>query len=87
MGNFNATLLRAGVLALTVATAGTALAEGVDELPEQVRNDLYNPDMLDPMQPVGVSPYRDFKAKRPPPWKIGFASSYAGNTGRADEMK
>ncbi len=39
------------------------------------------------MQPIGASPYRDFKAKRPPPWKIGFASSYAGNTWRADEMK
>ncbi len=86
MRHFNATLLRAGVLALTVATAGSAFAEGVDELPEQVQKDLYNPDMLDPMQPVGASPYRDFKAKRPPPWKIGFASSYAGNTWRADEM-
>jgi ribose transport system substrate-binding protein len=42
--------------------------------------------MIDPMQPIGPSKWRDFKAKNPPPWKIGYASSYAGNTWRAAAM-
>ena len=75
-------------LALTtamLAIASTTLlsaadAEGVDELDPAVAARLYNPDMLGPMQPVGPSAWRDFAAKNPPPWKIGYASSYAGNT-------
>jgi ribose transport system substrate-binding protein len=43
--------------------------------------------MLDPAQPIGESVYRDWKARKPPPWTIGYASSYAGNTWRADVMK
>ena len=87
MGYRNATLLRTAALGLTLAIASPALAEGVDELPQKIQDELYNKDMLDPMQPIGPSAYREFKAKRPPPWKIGFASSYAGNTWRADEMQ
>lgn len=78
-------------LALTsalIAVAATATyAEGVDELDPAVAERLYNPDMLDPMQPVGPSAWRDFVAKNPPPWKIGYASSYAGNTWRAAVME
>ena len=72
------------VAALTVATP--ALAGGVDELPKSVQDELYNKDMLDPMQPIGESAYRDWKPKKGPPWKIGYASSYAGNTWRANVM-
>jgi len=61
-------------------------AAGVDELPKDVQDELYNKDMLDPMQPVGPSAYRDWKPKKGPPWKIGYASSYAGNTWRANVM-
>ena len=43
--------------------------------------------MLDPAQPIGPSAYRNFKAKHPPPWTIGYASSYAGNTWRANAMQ
>lgn len=64
----------------------TALANGVDELPKQIQDDLYNKSMLDPMQPIGESAYRDWKPKKGPPWKIGYASSYAGNTWRAGVM-
>jgi ribose transport system substrate-binding protein len=64
-----------------------ALAAGVDELPQEIQDELYNSDMIDPMQPVGESAYRDWKAPNPPPWTIGYASSYAGNTWRADVMK
>ena len=72
------------VLPMTPVTP--ALAGGVDELPKSVQEELYNKDHLDPQQPIGESAYRDFKAKRPPPWTIGYASSYAGNTWRADVM-
>ena len=59
---------------------------GVDELPEDIRKELYDPAFMDPSQPLDTSPYRDFVAKNPPPWKIGYASSYAGNTWRAAVM-
>ncbi len=77
-------LALAGGFAL--AGAASASATGLDELDPGVVSRLYNPAMLDPAQPVGVSAYRDFKAKNPPPWKIGYASSYAGNTWRANAM-
>ncbi|HWA45088.1 MAG TPA: ABC transporter substrate-binding protein [Hypericibacter adhaerens] len=62
------------------------MAEGLDELPADLVAKLYNKDMLDPQQPIGPSAYRDWKAKRSPPWTIGYASSYAGNTWRAMAM-
>lgn len=62
------------------------IAAGVDELPKAIQDELYNKDMIDPAQPIGESAYRDWVAKRPPPWTIGYASSYAGNTWRADVM-
>ena len=64
-----------------------ALAGGVSELPKEIQDELYNPENIDPMQPIGESAYRDFKPKKGPPWTIGYASSYAGNTWRADVMK
>jgi ribose transport system substrate-binding protein len=67
-------------------SAGAVAAQGLDEIPEDIRNRLYNADMLDPMQPIGPSAYRDWKAPNPPPWTIGYASSYAGNTWRAAVM-
>jgi ribose transport system substrate-binding protein len=82
---------RLSIIALTGAILagciGSALAEGVDEINKDVAARLYNKDMLDPAQPVGPSPLRTFKAKNPPPWKIGYASSYAGNTWRANAME
>ncbi|MCV2864080.1 ABC transporter substrate-binding protein [Defluviimonas sp. WL0075] len=81
----NAALLRmVSVCALgLMATAATA---GTEELPDDIRENLYNPALMDPNQPLGDSAYRDFVAKNPPPWKIGYASSYAGNTWRAAVM-
>ena len=73
-------------LALPLVGPGPATAAGVDELPKAVQDELYNKDHLDPQQPLAESAYRDFVAKRPPPWPIGYASSYAGNTWRADAM-
>lgn len=37
-------------------------------------------------QPIGTSELKDFKAQEGPPWTIGYASSYAGNTWRAEAM-
>lgn len=72
--------------AIVAVSATGVFAEGVDELNPDVAKRLYNKDMLDPMQPIGPSKWRDFKPKKGPPWKIGYASSYAGNTWRAAAM-
>lgn len=76
--------LAAALGALASVTPSTLA--GLDEIPAEIRDSLYNNDMLDPMQPIGESAYRDWKAPNPPPWTIGYASSYAGNTWRAAVM-
>lgn len=85
--------MRNVLLSLTCAAALSAAVLGgenvsadVSELPEDIRSKLYNLDLMDPNQPLGDSAYRDWVAKNPPPWKIGYASSYAGNTWRAAVM-
>lgn len=85
MKRMNAALLRSVMLCASVVVGGQAVAD-VTELPQDIQDTLYNPAMLDPNQPIGDSAYRDFVAKNPPPWKIGYASSYAGNTWRAAVM-
>lgn len=76
------------LMRLAFATAAcsiglASMAAGVDELPKDLAA-AYNG--LDPQQPVGASAYRDWKPKKGPPWTIGYASSYAGNTWRAAAM-
>src|SRR5882724_5941313 len=85
MKRISATLLRTAAFCLAVAVTGPAVADPT-ELPKEIQDELYNKAALDPMQPIGDSAYRDFVAKNPPPWKIGYASSYAGNTWRAAVM-
>ena len=75
-------LIVAGIMTLAISTANA----DVSELPADIQNSLYNEGFLDPNQPIGASAYRDWVAKNPPPWKIGYASSYAGNTWRAAVM-
>lgn len=87
MSRFRISYLGMAVVAAALAIAGPAAAAGVDELPKDVQDELYNKDAMDPVQPLGESPYRDWKPKKGPPWTIGYASSYAGNTWRADVMK
>lgn len=74
------------IASLAVFASANAFAAGVDELPQDIRQRLYNPELLDPLQPIGASAYRDWKPKKGPPWTIGYASSYAGNTWRAAVM-
>ncbi len=76
-------VLAAGVVALG-ATA--VMAEGLDTISPDIVKRLYSKDMLDPAQPIGGSAWQNFTAKKAPPWKIGYASSYAGNTWRAAAM-
>ena len=71
---------------LSAGLCGAGLATGVDELPADIQSRIYTPDMMDPAQPLGPSAYRDWKPKKGPPWTIGYASSYAGNTWRAAVM-
>lgn len=77
-------------LALCASTVlfsvGVAHATGVDEITPEVAKRLYSKDVLDPAQPIEASAYRDWKPKKGPPWTIGYASSYAGNTWRAAAM-
>ena len=84
--NFATWVCSAAFLA-AMALSSPALAGGVSELPKDIQDELYNPANIDPIQPVGESAYRDWKPKNPPPWTIGYASSYAGNTWRANVMK
>lgn len=72
----------AGALALTFF-GGIAVADGVNELPPDVASAYQG---LDQQQPQGPSVYRDWKPKKGPPWTIGYASSYAGNSWRAAAM-
>jgi ribose transport system substrate-binding protein len=43
-------------------------------------------DLMDPMQPLDESAFRDWKSDRSPPWTVGYASTYAGNTWRKGAM-
>jgi ribose transport system substrate-binding protein len=62
------------------------VAAGLDDIPAAIRQRLYDSKMIDPVQPIGPSAYVDWKPKHGPPWTIGYASSYAGNTWRAAVM-
>ncbi len=73
----------AALLAVGLTAAGAAYAEGLDELPPELQKAY---EGLDSNQPTGPSMWRDFKSKKSPPWTIGYASSYAGNTWRAASM-
>ena len=77
-------LFLAAATAAALTSAGAA--EGLDEVPQDIRDRVYSQDMMDPAQPLGESAYRDWKPKNGPPWTIGYASSYAGNTWRARVM-
>jgi ribose transport system substrate-binding protein len=82
-------LLVAGASAVLSATLGLSIAAGavgLDEIPADIQKRLYSKEVLDPQQPIGPSAYRDWKPKKGPPWTIGYASSYAGNTWRAAVM-
>lgn len=75
------------VYLLSFGLSGAVIAEGLDEIPQETRDKVYNPDFMDPAQPLGPSVFRNWKSSRKPPWTIGYASTYAGNTWRKGAMK
>ena len=74
-------------LLMSLFIVGPTLAAGLDEIPAEIRDRVYNPEFMDPAQPLGPSAFRDWKAKKGPPWTIGYASTYAGNTWRQNAME
>lgn len=62
-------------------------ADILDEIPADIRDFVYDPNFMDPNQPLGESAYRNWKSERPKPWTIGYASSYAGNLWRKGVME
>lgn len=74
-------------LAVSFGWSSASVAEGLDEIPADVRANVYNPDLTDPTQPLAASVYRDWKSPNKPPWTVGYASTYAGNTWRKGAMK
>lgn len=74
------------VTLLSFLFVNVAIAEGLDEISEETRTAVYNPELTDPAQPLDVSIYRNWKTDRKPPWTIGYASTYAGNTWRKGAM-
>ena len=77
------TLLKKLIAMLAVSFIGVASvnADILDEIPADIRDFVYDPDFMDPNQPLGESVYRNWKSDRPLPWTIGYASSYAGICG------
>lgn len=79
---------KALLAALPFAVAGfaaTAQAQSaVSELPADTATAY---EGVDDGQPIGQSAYRDWTPRSGPPWTIGYASSYAGNTWRAEGLK
>ncbi len=64
----------------------TMTLAGLDEIPKSITDSVYNPDLMDSMQPLGESAFREWKSDRSPPWTVGYASTYAGNTWRKGAM-
>jgi ribose transport system substrate-binding protein len=78
--------LKAYFLVAGVVAAATALPLHAQDLSFLSPEEQAVYEMVDPQIPLGPSAYQDFTAKNPPPWKIGYASSYAGNTWRAEAL-
>jgi len=75
------------VMACMLSLGFTSMAiAGLDEIPQDIRDRVYNMDLMDPIQPLDDSAFRDWKSDRSPPWTVGYASTYAGNTWRKGAM-
>lgn len=75
-------LLGVAAVLSSLVVSSPAWTAGLDEIPAKIQDEVYNPKFMDPAQPIGPSLLKDFKPLRPPPWRIGYASTYAGNTWR-----
>jgi len=61
--------------------------ECLENVPEDMRDYVYNMDYMDKEQPLGPTVMKGWKSPRKPPWTIGYASTYAGNTWRKGAME
>ncbi len=69
------------------ASAGELCKECLSKVPQDMRDYVYNMDFMDSDQPLGEAVMRKWKSPRKPPWTIGYASTYAGNTWRKGAME
>ena len=68
-------------------SAGELCKECLAKVPQEMRDYVYNMDFMDKDQPLGPAVMKGWKSKRKPPWTIGYASTYAGNTWRKGAME
>ncbi|MEM9755896.1 MAG: ABC transporter substrate-binding protein [Pseudomonadota bacterium] len=80
MRTFYTAILGATAIAFSSVSAS---AEGLEDLPPEIAAAY---EGADPGQPIGPSAYQDWTPRSEPPWTIGYASSYAGNTWRAEAL-
>ena len=74
-----------GVYFITFASNSYAqelCEECLDNVPQDMKDYVYNMDYMDKDQPLGPAVMKDWKSPNKPPWTIGYASTYAGNTWR-----
>jgi ribose transport system substrate-binding protein len=69
------------------AIAQDLCEECLDNVPQDIKDYVYNMDYMDEVQPLGPSIMQDWKSPSKPPWTIGYASTYAGNTWRKGAME
>jgi ribose transport system substrate-binding protein len=79
-------------ITLSLSIASSAIAqelceECLDNVPQDIKDYVYNMDYMDEVQPLGPSIMQDWKSPSKPPWTIGYASTYAGNTWRKGAME
>ena len=71
----------------TAASAQELCTKCLKDVPKDMRDYVYNMDFMDKDQPLGPTVMKGWKSPRKPPWTIGYASTYAGNTWRKGAME
>ena len=71
----------------STANSGELCKECLKKVPQEMRDYVYNMDFMDKDQPLGPAVMKGWKSPRKPPWTIGYASTYAGNTWRKGAME
>ena len=71
----------------STANSGELCKECLKKVPQEMRDYVYNMDFMDKDQPLGPAVMKGWKSPNKPPWTIGYASTYAGNTWRKGAME
>ena len=72
---------------VTSVIAQELCEECLENVPQDMVDYVYNMDYMDKDQPLGPAIMKDWKSPSKPPWTIGYASTYAGNTWRKGAME